>query len=87
MPQASATLSIRTNKELKAKVGKILNKLGLNHSTAINMYYHLILENKGIPFDVKIPNNTTFKALEDSRKKKNMKKFNNVEDLFEDLHA
>jgi antitoxin component of RelBE/YafQ-DinJ toxin-antitoxin module len=37
------TLSVRTDKALKDKVGRILHQLGLNHSTAINMYYRLIL--------------------------------------------
>ena len=85
MTHANTTISVRTEKKLKKEVGKILDELGLNHSTAINMYYHQILANKGIPFDVKIPNKTTAKALEDSRTKKNTKKFKNTDDLFEDL--
>jgi DNA-damage-inducible protein J len=81
----TATLSVRTDKGLKEKVGKILNQLGLNHSTAINIYYHHILTYKGIPFEVKIPNKTTLKAMEDLEKGKNVKKFDTAEALFEDL--
>lgn len=79
------TLSIRTDKRLKENVGKILHELGLNHSTAINMYYRLILAQRGIPFDVKLPNETTRKAIEDIEKGKNVKKFETAEELFEDL--
>ncbi len=39
----ATTLSVRTDKTLKEEVGKILRQLGLNHSTAINMYYRQIL--------------------------------------------
>ncbi len=85
MSNFDTTLSIRTDKKLKDKVGLILEELGLNHSTAINIYYHQIIANNGIPFDLKIPNKTTAKALEDSRKKQNAEKFNNPEDLFNDL--
>ena len=81
----TATLSVRTDKGLKEKVSKILNQLGLNHSTAINIYYHHILTHKGIPFEVKIPNKTTLKAMEDLDKGINVKKFDTAEALFEDL--
>jgi DNA-damage-inducible protein J len=81
----TATLSVRTDKGLKEKVGKILNELGLNHSTAINIYYHQILTRKGIPFEVKIPNKTTLRAMEDLDKGKNVKRFDTAEELFEDL--
>ena len=85
MSHSNATLSIRTEKKVKDQVGKILDKLGLNHSTAINIYYHQIIANQGIPFDIKIPNKTTAQAIDDSRKKKNMKKFKTTDDLFDDL--
>lgn len=79
------TLSVRTEKTVKEKVGKILHELGLNHSTAINMYYRLILAQRGIPFEVKLPNKTTLKAMEDLEKGKNSERFDTAEELFEDL--
>jgi DNA-damage-inducible protein J len=85
MVQADATLTIRTSKTLKKEVGKILSRLGLNHSSAVNMFYHQVLAQKGIPFDVKIPNKETLKALENSRKRKNLTTYKNSDELFEDL--
>jgi DNA-damage-inducible protein J len=85
MAQADATLTIRTNKTLKDEVGKILNRLGLNHSTAVNMFYRQVLEKKGIPFDVRVPNKETLKALENSRNRKNLTTYASSEELFEDL--
>jgi len=81
----ASTLSVRTDKDLKEKVGKILHQLGLTHSTAINMYYRLILAKNGIPFDVKLPNETTLKAVEEIEKEKNVKRFDTAEELFKDL--
>jgi len=41
----------------KEKVSKILTRLGINHSEAINIYYSLIEEYKGLPFNIKLPDN------------------------------
>jgi len=85
MIRESSTLTVRTDKELKNKVGKILKELGLNHSTAINMFYHQVLSYEGIPFPIRIPNKVTRKALENSRNKKNLTQYKNSEELFNDL--
>ena len=39
----------------------------------------------GIPFEVRIPNKTTLKAMRDFEKGKNVKKFDTDEELFKDL--
>jgi len=39
----------------KERVSKILKRLGMNHSEAINVFYSLIEEYKGLPFDVRVP--------------------------------
>lgn len=85
MAQADATLTIRTSKTLKEEVGKILEKLGLTHSSAVNIFYHQVLTHKGIPFDLKIPNRETLKALENSRKRKNLATYKDSGELFNDL--
>ena len=82
---SSTTLTVRTEKELKDKVGRILHELGLNHSTAINLFYRTVLDNKGIPFDLKITNPDTLKALEDSRNNHDLTRHETPEGLFDDL--
>ena len=39
----------------KDNVAKILRRMGINHSEAINIFYSLIEEYKGFPFDLKLP--------------------------------
>jgi len=39
----------------KKAVEEILRRLGLTHSEAINLYYSLIKEYRGLPFDVQLP--------------------------------
>ena len=46
----STTLTIRVDKEDKEKAEKILKKLGLTLSAAINIFIKTIIRNNGIPF-------------------------------------
>ena len=53
----SKTTTVRAlmDPDKKEKVGDILHRLGINHSDAINIYYSLIEEFNGLPFELKIP--------------------------------
>jgi DNA-damage-inducible protein J len=55
----NATLSIRTNETTKKSAQLILNKLGMDLSTAVNIYLVKIVETRGIPFDVVTENGFT----------------------------
>lgn len=57
MVHQTAMLSIRMDKDLKESVGKILQSLGLDHSTVVNMLYREIQRTKEIPFSIKAPGN------------------------------
>ncbi|MEI6614689.1 MAG: type II toxin-antitoxin system RelB/DinJ family antitoxin [Chrysiogenales bacterium] len=85
MNKESSTLTVRTNKKLKNEVGDIFKNLGLTHSTAINIFYHQVLSQNGIPFAVKIPNKETIAALKNSRKGKNLTAYKNSSHLFKEL--
>ena len=43
----------------KKNVSRILKRMGLNHSEAINIFYSLIEEYKGFPFDLRLPENNS----------------------------
>lgn len=53
----SRTVTVRAmiDPKKKERVSKILSRLGINHSEAINIYYSLIEEYKGLPFEIKLP--------------------------------
>lgn len=51
----SANLYVRIEPEVKEQAEKILSALGIPASNAINMFYKQIILQKGLPFDVKIP--------------------------------
>ena len=83
---ATTNLNIRTDKEIKEAAEKIYSSLGLNMTTAINMFLRASIRESGIPFDLKldIPNDETKKAIEEGRtiaKDTNVKSYDNMDDL------
>ena len=65
----STNLNIRTDKELKNAAEKIFKELGLNLTTAINIFLRQAVRENGIPFELKldIPNEITEKAIIEGR--------------------
>ncbi|MBL7026138.1 MAG: type II toxin-antitoxin system RelB/DinJ family antitoxin [Candidatus Marinimicrobia bacterium] len=55
----STTVRAMMDPKKKEKVNHILGRLGLNHSEAINIYYSLIEEYKGLPFPLSLPDSGT----------------------------
>ncbi len=60
-----AFIRARTDARLKEKVEGIFARLGLNTSDAINLFFHQVEIQGGLPFDVRIPNAETLQALQD----------------------
>ncbi|MDU5186405.1 MAG: type II toxin-antitoxin system RelB/DinJ family antitoxin [Finegoldia magna] len=67
---STVNLNIRTDKEVKEKAENIFQELGLNMTTAINMFLRTSIRENGIPFDLKIDsvNDETKLAIEEGRK-------------------
>jgi len=82
-----STVNARIEPTLKIKAEHILHKVGLTTAEAIRLFYSQICLQKGLPFDVKIPNATTLKAMRDSDTGRNLKRFDSVEALFRDLET
>ena len=51
----TSTVRALMDPDKKESVAKILNRLGITHSEAINIFYSLIEEYRGLPFDLKLP--------------------------------
>lgn len=66
----TTNLNIRTDKEIKDQAEKIFNELGLNMTTAVNIFLRTVIREHAIPFKLKleVPNNTTVSAIEEGRK-------------------
>jgi len=64
--------SIRIEKEYFEEAKEILRQLGLSYSEAVNIFTAMIVKHKGLPFEVKIPNEITQKAIKEARAGKNI---------------
>ena len=66
---ATMNLNIRTDKMVKEQAEAIFAELGINMTTAINMFLRRAIRERGIPFDLKleVPNAITLAALEEGR--------------------
>ena len=89
---ATTNLNIRTDKEVKEAAEKIYSSLGLNMTTAINMFLRASIRESGIPFDLKlnVPSDETIKAIEEGKmiaKDKNFRAYDNMDDLREALEV
>ena len=58
------------NEAIKDQAEEIFNELGLNMTTAVNMFLRTAIREHGIPFELKleVPNDTTAAAIEEGRK-------------------
>ncbi|OCL81862.1 Antitoxin DinJ [Arcobacter porcinus] len=79
---------IRTNVYLdsttKQKAQEIFKQYGLGLSEAFNIFLTQSVLEKGIPFEIKIPNEKTIEAIKDARANKNIKKVS-LDDLKKEL--
>jgi DNA-damage-inducible protein J len=53
----------RVDKQLKVKAERVLRRVGVTTTDAITMLLHQIVLRNGVPFDVRIPNKETRRAI------------------------
>ncbi|NLF46390.1 MAG: type II toxin-antitoxin system RelB/DinJ family antitoxin [Syntrophomonadaceae bacterium] len=87
---ASSNINIRVDSKVKEEAEQLFNKLGMNMSTAMNIFLRQSIRYGGIPFELRLdePNETSLSAMEDVENNRNLSKsFDSVEALMEDLNA
>ena len=60
--------TIRVDQENYLHAKQILKYLGMTYSQAINVFNNMIVCHKGLPFEIKIPNDETLAAMEQAEK-------------------
>lgn len=88
--KSDTSMTIRTNKKIKQESQQIFSSLGIDMSTAINVFLRQVIYYNGFPFDVRleVPNAVTLSAMEEGDKMlhdPNAKRFSGVEELFAEL--
>ena len=67
---ASTNLNVRTDSDIKEAAERIFEALGLNMTTAVNIFLRQTIRENGIPFELKldIPNQVTADAIAEGKK-------------------
>ena len=87
---ATTNVSIRMDADLKAQADALFAELGMNLSTAFNIFVRQSLREGGIPFEIRIerPNKETVAAMleaEHIAADPKAKKYRDLDALFADL--
>ena len=86
----TSNISIRMDSNLKAAAEELYEELGMNLSTAFNIFVRQSLRERGIPFKITegTPNQETVSAMLEAEriaKNPNVKGYRDVEEFFADL--
>lgn len=87
---ATVNMSIRMDTELKKQAEAMLSDMGLNMTTAMNMFLRQVVRQGRIPFEIAtdIPNAETLAAINDVNNNWNVSKaYDSMEELMRDLNA
>ena len=92
MAGTTTNISIRMDSELKAQADALFNELGMNLTTAFNIFVRQSLREGKIPFEISLnqPNRETYAALLEAErisKDPNVKGYTDLDELFRDLKA
>ena len=90
---ATVNMSIRMDTELKKQAEAMLADMGLNMTTAMNMFLRQVVRQGKIPFEIAtdIPNAETLAAMKEVDDMINgkipAKKYTSTDELFKDLES
>ena len=79
-------LNIKTDKSVKEQAEHVFSELGLNMTTAVNLFLRATIRENGIPFELRMekPNRTTAAAIAEGRRiasDPNVKGYKDMDDL------
>jgi len=82
-------MSIRLDSEVKEQAQQVFSNLGMDMTTAINIFLRQAIQYQGLPFDVRLDENRKLlEVLTDLDQNRNMSQsFESVSELMENLRA
>ena len=92
MAGTTTNISIRMDADLKAQADALFGELGMNITTAFNIFVRQALREGRIPFDISLnqPNRETLAALMEAEriaKDPNVMGYTDLDELFDDLKS
>ena len=92
MAGSTTNINIQMDSDLKAQADALFGELGMDLSTAFNIFVHQALREGRIPFNISLnqPNKETIAAMSEAEriaKDPSAKGYNDLDELFADLKA
>jgi DNA-damage-inducible protein J len=81
---STTMVHVRVDERVKEEASATLAKMGMSVSDAVRMMLVRVAAEKALPFEVRVPNATTVKAMQSAEKKQG-KRFRSPKALFDDL--
>lgn len=81
----TAVIQARIDPAVKEQAQKVLETLHISMSEAISLYLTQVALQRGIPFEIRIPNETTLSALRDAEERKHLRTADSVDELFGEM--
>ena len=90
MAGTTTNISIRMDSDLKSQADALFSEIGMNLTTAFNIFVRQSIREGGIPFEISInqPNKETIAAMLEAEriaKDPSVKGYNDLDELFADL--
>lgn len=90
MATRTTNISIRMDSDLKTQAEALFGELGMNLTTAFNIFVRQSLREGGIPFDISLnqPNKETVSAMLEAERiasDPSVKGYRNMDEMFADL--
>lgn len=87
----AASINVRVSPDVKKQAQEIFALLGMDLTTAINIFLRQVISTKGLPFEVKLntPNQETLEAMEEAERimlnPQNYPGYKEVETMIQDI--
>ena len=81
----SAMIRARVDPGLKEEAESVFAALGLSATQAITLFYQQVKWYRGLPFEVRVPNEVTRQTFEETDAGQNLVRCENAKELFERL--
>ncbi len=81
----SAMVRARVEAHLKERAEAMLDEMGLSATTAITLFYRQIIQRRGLPFEVRLPNAATRRAMQAARSGSGVVAADSMDELLEKL--
>ena len=82
----AATINARIEPALKRNAESILHHVGISTAEAIRIFYVQICLKKGLPFEVRLPNDKTLAAIDELESGKGSR-YNSMDEIWSEING